>query len=364
MTSLPVMIEALVTRMVNDVVTQRRVPPFRPCCAAPTRLSEPNEAGKQRWSPDSIRIGSRWETRASRSQFSQHRLFEGLPRLRNAVRPKGESPRLEQIDGSVAEAARFHSPKRLDRAGLLSSGMGQVAGREDFRRPFFRRRPPWRRSVAPVGLRAFPRGPGLLGSEVLVRVVHQGVEPALRFCLGETVGRNPILHRSPKRKIVLSFSTLAFQETGAMGLQGGPDDLWKLICSFSDGANPQNEHVPFRESCCAFCEQRPGHKEGLLQGSLLAIAPYVEDEVCGVSFHHPRPISGGGRWNCWSELSYCTNSSAAAEERTERQKPPATLVVQRLPTPQSKIALAADTAAGMSHRLARQRRQPIRIWPF
>jgi hypothetical protein len=31
---------------------------------------------------------------------------------------------------------------------------------------------------------------------------------------------------------------------------------------------------------------------------LLAVAPYVEDEVCGVSFHHQRPVSGGGRWHC------------------------------------------------------------------
>src|SRR5207249_5247446 len=262
--------------------------------------------------------------RESRSQFSQHRLSEGLPRLGNALRPKGESPRLDQIGGSVAEAYRFHSPQCFDRAGLLGSGIGQTAGLEDLRLPFFRRRPSWWLSVAPFGPRAFPRGPGLLGAEVLVRVVHQGIEPALRSCFGETMSRDPLLHRSPKRNILPSFSALEFQETGATGLQGGPDDLWKLIGSFSDGANPQNEHVTFRESRCTFCEQRPRHKEGLLQRSSLAIAPHVEDEVCKVSFHHQRPVSGGGRWDCWSELSYCTNFSASAEEKNRPAETDAT----------------------------------------
>src|SRR5437762_13539555 len=45
------------------ILTQRGVPPFRPCCAAPTRLSKPNEAGKQRRSPDTIRTESRREIR-------------------------------------------------------------------------------------------------------------------------------------------------------------------------------------------------------------------------------------------------------------------------------------------------------------
>ena len=51
MTSLVVMNESLVTRMVNDVVTQRRIPSFCPCLGAPIRLSEPQEARKTKAEP-------------------------------------------------------------------------------------------------------------------------------------------------------------------------------------------------------------------------------------------------------------------------------------------------------------------------
>src|SRR5579859_3085430 len=162
MASPAVMNESLVTRMVNDLVTQRRIPSFRSRYAAPARLSEPNEAGKQGWSPDSIRKGSRWEDGASRSQFNQHRLSEGLRWHRNALHPKSESPRLDQIGSSVAEASRFHSPQRFNSAGLFGPGMDQAAGRENLRRPFLHRRPCRRWTVAPFGPRAFPGGPGLL----------------------------------------------------------------------------------------------------------------------------------------------------------------------------------------------------------
>jgi hypothetical protein len=138
--------------------------------------------------------------------------------------------------------------------------------------------------------------------------------------------------------MLLSFSAVAFQETRATGLQGGPDDLWKLFCSFSNDANPPDEHVPFRESRRAFCEQRPGYKEGLLKGSLLAVAPYVEDEVCGVPFHHQRPVSGGGRWHyCQSFLTVPT-PVLPRKRGIDRQKLAATHVVQRLTEPQLKIA--------------------------
>jgi hypothetical protein len=49
---------------------------------------------------------------------------------------------------------------------------------------------------------------------------------------------------------------------------------------------------------------------------LLPVAPYVENQVCGVSFRHPRLVSGGGRLDCWSKLYYFTNSSPSAEGRT------------------------------------------------
>ena len=318
MASLVVMNKPLITRMVNDLVTKRRIPSFRSSWTAPTRLSESDKAGKQRWNPDRIRTGSRQKTRVAPAQFRQYRLSEGSPLRRNAIHPKRKSPRLEQIGSSVAKASRFHATQCLDGAGFLGPGMGQAPGRENLRRPFLERRPSCRRSVAPIGFRAFPRGPGLFGAKILVRVVHQRIKPALRSCFREKVSGDPLLQRSTKRKMVLSFSAMALQKTRATGVQCGPDDFWKLISSFRDGANPQKEHVPFGESRRALCQLMPRNKEGLLQGSLLAVAPNVENEVCGVFFRHPRPVSGGGRWETWSELFHCTSSGATADERNRR----------------------------------------------
>jgi hypothetical protein len=169
MTSLVVMNESLVTRMVNDVVAQRRIPPLCPRSDAPIRLSEPNKARKHRWSPDSIRIGTRRETGASPLQFSKNRLLERLCRLGNAVNPKRESSRFDQIGDGGAKASRFHPPQRFNSTGLLRSGMGQTAGRENL-------------AVHSSNVGHFavecgasrpscvPTSPGLLHSEVLVRV--------------------------------------------------------------------------------------------------------------------------------------------------------------------------------------------------
>src|SRR5205823_4774438 len=99
----------------------------------------------------------------------------------------------------------------------LRPGMSQTAGCENFPRPFFQRRPFWRCSVAPIGPRAFPRGPGLLRAEVLVRVVHQGIEPALGSRLGETLSDDPLFQRFPEWKIIFLFSALDLQELRTSG---------------------------------------------------------------------------------------------------------------------------------------------------
>src|SRR4029077_4015463 len=120
--------------------------------------------------------------------------------------------------------------------------------------------------------------------------------------------------RTPKREIVSSLSPLIFQEAGAARLQSGPNDIWKMIGGLSNAANPQNEDVPLSEGRRAFCKQRPRHEERLLQGLLLAIAPHVANEICGVCFHRQQPVSGGGRPGCSPKLSYFTNSGAIAKE--------------------------------------------------
>jgi hypothetical protein len=359
MTSVVVMNDPLVTRMVNDLVTKRRIPSFRSCRTSPSGLADANKPVKHRWDPQSFKT-RREKIGASAPEFRQYGLRERLGWHGKGVYPKCQSPRLQQTGDSIDEASGSHSPQCLNGAGFLGPGIAQTARREDIRRPFFDRRPFSRRTIAPNGLRSVPGCPGLFCAKVFVCVVHHGIEPALRSCFSEKMIRDPFLQGLPKRKIVLLFSAPEFQEPRAAILQRGPSDSRKLICGFSDGAYPQKKHVPFREGGGTLRQLMPRHKEGVLQGFLLAVAPYVENEVCGVSLRHPLPVSGGGNWDCCSERFYFTNSTASTEETNG---PAATAVETRRRTPSlgtnRKIARAADTAAGMSHRPARKRGHPI-----
>ena len=58
MAPLIVMNEPLVTRVVNDLVAQCRVPSFGPRRATPVRLAEANEAMEKRSDPQRARAGS------------------------------------------------------------------------------------------------------------------------------------------------------------------------------------------------------------------------------------------------------------------------------------------------------------------
>jgi len=93
-----------------------------------------------------------------------------------------------------------------------------------------------------------------------------------------------------------SLSAPRLQEAGATGLQYAPNDIWKMICGLNDDSYLQNEHVPLREGRRAFCQLRPRNQESLLQGSLLAIPRYVQNEVRRVSFRHQQPVSGEGQY--------------------------------------------------------------------
>jgi len=293
--ALVVMNESLVTRMVSDLVSQCRIPSFGTSYAAPTRLAKAQDSGKKRSGPSRTEP-RRWrKVDASASQFHQYRFLKGLSWLGYGVDPECERSRFEQIGDRSIETWMLHRPESLHGASLLGSGIGQAAGAKDFRGPLFQRRPPGRCRVAPIGFRPFPCRPGLLGAEVAIGVVHHGIEPALGSCRGESVSGDPVLQRPPNAKIVHLFPALAFQESGAPRLQFGSHDLWKLLGGFANDSNPQNDHVPLHESRRTFCQLLPRHHKGPLQGLLLAVAPYVENEVCGVSFRHPRPVSGGGR---------------------------------------------------------------------
>ena len=176
-------------------------PSDRPALRKPDPPQRSRRAKKDR--PTQAGTESGQKSGASLSQFRRHRLIEGLPRLGNRVDPEYQRSRFEQLGNSLSEARRFDCSKCVNSAGLRGSGMGEAAGSKNLRRPLFQRRPSDRRSVAPVRLRALPCRPGLFGTEVLVSVVHQGIEPALGSCPGETSCGDPLFQRFPNRKVDL-----------------------------------------------------------------------------------------------------------------------------------------------------------------
>jgi len=263
--------------------------------------------------------GSGQKAGASVSQFIRYGFRNGSPRSGDGVDPECERSRFEQFGDGFVETRHFHRSEGVNCASLLGTGTGQAAGSKNLGRPLFQRRPSDRRRLSPIGRRPFPRRPGLFGAEVYVGVVHQGIKPALGPCRGEVVSSDPLLQRLPNWKTVLLFLALTLQESGAPRLQGRTHDLWQLLCGFSNYPHPQNDQVPFRESRCTLCQLPPRHQEGSLQRFVRFVTPYVENEVCGVSFCHPRLVSGGGRLDWWSKLFYCTNSSASMGGRNRQR---------------------------------------------
>jgi hypothetical protein len=152
--------------VVNDLVPQCGIPSFAARYAAPARLAVAQEAREKRSDPQRPRTGNRQQAGASVSEFRRYRLLNGLPRHGNSVNPECERSRFEQVGDSFIEAWRFHCSKSMNSPSLLGSGAGQTAGGKNLRRPLFQRRQSDRRSVAPIGLRALPRRPCLLGAEI------------------------------------------------------------------------------------------------------------------------------------------------------------------------------------------------------
>jgi len=61
-----------------------------------------------------------------------------------------------------------------------------------------------------------------------------------------------------------------------------------------------------------------------MQGFLLGLAPYVENEACGVSFRHPRPYSGGGRSDFFVKAFFTVPTPMLLRKReTHRRQSPA-----------------------------------------
>ncbi len=120
--------ESLVTRMVNDLVSQCRKPSLGTSYAAPTRLAKAEDAGKKGSGPSRAEPWRWRNVDASASQFRQYRFLNGLSRLGYGVDPECERSRFEQSGDRSIETWMLHCPESLNGQSLLGSGMGQAAG--------------------------------------------------------------------------------------------------------------------------------------------------------------------------------------------------------------------------------------------
>ena len=315
--SLIVMNESLVTRVVEDCKPERRIPSLRPRPGSPNGIPGADKLRKETPPPQGV---SGQRHRRSTAEFSQHRFVYVMSGFGDSVGPKSQCPKFKNIGERLAETRWLDHPESPNRPGFFRARVGQTAGGEYFSRPLFKRRPRSRACMPPICLQPFPRRPGLLDAEVGVRVVHYRIEPAVSSCFSKARFGDPLLERFPGWEILWFLSAPALQEAGASRTQLRPNDLWNLFRSFRDDTNPQNDHVPFRKSCCCFVQPLPGNAEGLLQSFVLTIASDA-DEVCGFSSHHPRPVSGGGRLDCRSRPLYFTNSPVGSERRIDRCYP-------------------------------------------
>src|SRR5689334_18715917 len=128
-----VMNEPVVTRVVNDLVAECRVPSFGARFAAPVRLAEANDAREKRSHPQRPRAGSGQKVGASLTQFIRYGFMQRLPRFGDSVDPERECSRFEQCSDGFVQARRFHRAKSMNGPGLLGFGAGQAAGGKNFR---------------------------------------------------------------------------------------------------------------------------------------------------------------------------------------------------------------------------------------
>ena len=118
--ALVVMNESLVTRMVNDLVSQCRVPSLGTSCAAPTRLAKAQDTAKS--AGPSRAEARRWrKVDASASQFRQYRFLKRLSRLGHGVHPECERSRFEQSGDRSIETWMIYCSESLNGASLLGS---------------------------------------------------------------------------------------------------------------------------------------------------------------------------------------------------------------------------------------------------
>ena len=308
MTSLPVMNEALIARMVRNVIAQCGIPSLCSGHRTPFRVCVSDQTTEHRCAPQGFRGQDTHEVRASLRYFAHYRRIQRLLRLGDTIDPKREGTPFQNVPDGGLELVSIHIRHCFDRARFFRTLLRQSACGNKIGSPLFKRRPARRRILAPRSLRSLPQGPCLFSAEILIRVVRHRIEPPSSRRLTEILRSDPFFQGLPDRPIRRWVITL--QKSGALPPEFRAKSVWDFTGAFGDSPNPEYETVPLHVLIGPCFQFAPGYQESALKGFLLAVESNVESEIIEGSFNHPQPVSGKGSRNSSSEFLYFTNIRA------------------------------------------------------
>jgi hypothetical protein len=291
MTSLPIMKNPLISRMVDDVVSQCGVPSLSPRSFPPVGFDSANQARENGRAPNQYRRG--YANRVGRTLIDLRRDcgINRLVRFRNAVSPEDDSSPFHDVGDCRLEPIALDILHSGHDSGLFGHALSERVRHQNLALPLVECRPLSRFGSAPICLRLLPQSPGLVDAEILAGVIHHRVEPAAGLCARELLCRDPLLEALPDR--LPEGGIVSIHKVRAACAQFRVDDVRSATSGFHDGANPQNEGVPLNVLIGACSQVAPGHKQSILDGSIFAVESNAENEAVEVPSSHPRPVFRG-----------------------------------------------------------------------
>src|SRR5579871_1933502 len=237
MTSLPVMDEALIARMMRNAVAQCGVPSLPPRSRAPVRFSSSNQTREEQCAPWRPWRQGRGEAGAPVLQFGPNRRVQRLLRFGYAINPQRQRSAIQYIRYGGPEFFLVNIGQCSDRPRLFCALPQQCVRARNLGVPLLERRPARRGLLLPGDLHPFPQTPSLLDAQVLVCVIHHRPEPARGPYIPESLRLDPILKRFPKRSLLVR--SVSIQKTGTSFAEFGAQKAREFAGSLGDGADPQ-----------------------------------------------------------------------------------------------------------------------------
>ena len=291
MTSLPIMKKSLVSRVVGNVVSQRGTPSLSPRSFTPVRLDSANQARERGRTPAAFRSDYTDRAGATVFNFRYNRGIERLVRFQDAVRPKDQPSPFHDIAYRRFEPIVIDVLHRGDHTRLFCEALSECVRGRNVELPLVECRPFAGLGSAPICFRSLPQTPGLFHADILVGVIHHGVEPSTGMCAGEVFRHDPFLEELPDRRMFGGLISMKKARTARSQLRAYA--VWNFASCLDEGSHPQKECVPMHVFIGACGQLAPGHKQSILEGSLFAVESNLENEAVEVPSSHPQPVFWG-----------------------------------------------------------------------